>query len=256
MCLLLFGYKISQKYPLILAANRDEFHKRPTAPMHFWEDRPGILAGKDLEQGGTWFGINKTGRFAALTNYRDPSSVKQTAPSRGEIIIDFLESDKPCDMYFNAFKNHASYNGFNLVFGDLKNFFWFSNLENRIKKIPPGIHGISNRLLDTSWPKVESGKAALKKAVSQAITTESLFSILTNQTIPDDNQLPDTGVGLEWERLLSPLFIQSETYGTRSSIVMLMDRNGNIKITERTYDPKNKFKYSDKDFSINNFINS
>ncbi|MCK4768233.1 MAG: NRDE family protein [Desulfobacula sp.] len=251
MCLILFGYKISRKYPLILAANRDEFYARPTAPMHFWKDTPTILAGKDLEQGGTWFGVHKNGRFAALTNYRNPAAIKQNAPSRGEIIIDFLESKKPSETYFNAFKKKADlYNGFNLIFGSKEELFWFSNLKNTIEKISPGIHGLSNRFLDTPWPKVASGKKALKKIISDVITSESLFSILADQSVPEDPLLPDTGVGLEWERILSPLFIQGDIYGTRSSTVMLMDKDGHIEITERTYDPENNLNYSDGHFSI------
>ena len=249
MCLILFGYKISSKYPLILAANRDEFYQRPTAHMHFWEDKPSILAGKDLQQGGTWFGVNQKGIFAGLTNYRNPAAIKQNAPSRGEIIIDFLESGKSIETHFKPFKKKAaSYNGFNLIFGNKDNLFWFSNLKNTIKKITPGIHGLSNRFLNTPWPKVESGKKALQKIISETITSESLFSILTDQSVPDDSLLPHTGMGLEWERILSPLFIQSDIYGTRSSIVMLMNQNGNIKITERSYHPENKLLYKDQKF--------
>jgi len=251
MCLILFGYKVSREYPLILAANRDEFYQRPTARMHFWQSDPSILAGKDLEQGGTWFGVHKNGTFAALTNYRDPASIKQNAPSRGEIIIDFLESKEPSETYFNAVKKKAdSYNGFNLIFGSKEELFWFSNLKNTIEKISPGIHGLSNRFLDTPWPKVASGKRALEQVINETISSESLFSILTDQSIPDDSLLPDTGVELEWEKILSPLFIRSDTYGTRSSTVMLMDKDGHIEITERTYDLKNNLKYSDRQFSI------
>ncbi|MBU2452825.1 MAG: NRDE family protein, partial [Proteobacteria bacterium] len=150
MCLILFGYKVKKKYPLILIANRDEFFHRPTAPLHFWENNAGLLAGKDLEQGGTWLGVHKNGKFCALTNYRDPFLIKQNAPSRGEILVDYLESQIPCDAYFNVLKkNAAAYNGFNLLFGDKNGIYWFSNLKNRVERIQPGIHGLSNRFLDT-----------------------------------------------------------------------------------------------------------
>jgi uncharacterized protein with NRDE domain len=251
MCLILLGYKVSKKYPLILAANRDEFFGRPTAPMHFWQDNSSILAGKDLDQGGTWFGVKKKGTFAALTNYRDPTSIKQKAPSRGEIIVKFLEYKKLTEIHFDAFKKQSNfYNGFNLVFGDKEKLFWFSNLNNKIEKIKPGIHGISNRFLNTPWPKVTSGKKALKQMISKDFTINSLFSLLTDQSIPDDTRLPHTGVGIEWERILSPLFIRSEIYGTRSSTIMLMDQNGNIEVAERTYNPQNIYKYSDCHFII------
>lgn len=251
MCLILFGYKVSKKYPLIFAANRDEFYKRPTAPMHFRKQTPSILAGKDLEQGGTWFGVHKNGSFAALTNFRDPASIKQDAPSRGEIIIDFLESNEPCLSYFNTFKKRAGdYNGFNLLFGDAEDLFWFSNLKDTVEKIAPGIHGLSNRFLDTPWPKVASGKKALHKVISESITPESLFSILTDQSIPDDSLLPHTGVGLEWERILSPLFIRSETYGTRSSTILLKDQSGTMTVIERTHDPGNNTETRDRNFCL------
>lgn len=251
MCLILFGYKVSRKYPLIFAANRDEFYKRPTAPMHFWKQAPSILAGKDLEQGGTWFGVHENGRFAALTNFRDPVSIKQDAPSRGEIIIDFLKSNEPSLSYFDTFKKRAGdYNGFNLLFGDTEELFWFSNLKNTVEKIAPGIHGLSNRFLDTPWPKVDSGKKALQEQINDTLSLKSLFSILTDQRVPDDSLLPHTGVGLEWERILSPLYIQSDTYGTRSSTVMLMDKNGTLEIAERTYDSGNKLEYRDRNFCL------
>ena len=251
MCLILMGYKVSKKYPLILAANRDEFFGRPTAPMHFWQDNSSILAGKDLDQGGTWFGVHKKGTFAALTNYCDPTSIKLKAPSRGEIIVKFLESKKLTEIHFNALKKQSNfYNGFNLVFGDKEELFWFSNLKNTIEKIKPGIHGLSNRFFNTPWPKVTSGKKALKQMISKNFTINSLFSLLTDQSIPDDKRLPHTGVGIEWERILSPLFIESEIYGTRSSTIMLMDQNGNIEVTEWTYNPRNIFEYSDCHFFI------
>jgi len=252
MCLILFGYKISKKYPLVLIANRDEFYQRPTAPMHFWNNNPSILAGKDLEQGGTWFGIHENGRFAALTNYRDPSSLRQNAPSRGDIIVDFLESDLPAETYFLSFKKKAGiYNGFNLLFGDKDTLFWFSNLKNTVEKVTPGIHGLSNRFIDTPWPKVETGKRKLENALNRSITPDSLFSILADRHVPDDTLLPSTGMTLEWERLLSPLFIQSETYGTSSSIVMQMDQRGNSDVVERTYSLDDKTAFKDRQFYIN-----
>lgn len=251
MCLILFGYKISDQYPLVFIANRDEFYQRPTAPMHFWEKNPDILAGKDLEQGGTWFGIHKNGRFAGLTNYRNPSAINPQAPSRGEIIVDFLESKDRVENYFKNFaKTAGQYNGFNLIFGDKTDLYWFSNLKPAVEKIPPGIHGLSNRFLNTAWPKVEQGKTALKTALEGPIEPEALLNLLTDQSVPEDEMLPSTGMDLEWERLLSPLFIQSETYGTRSSILMLMDQKGVFSITERTYSPENKSIYQDRKFIL------
>ncbi len=251
MCLILFGYKVSRQYPLVLAANRDEFYNRPTAPMKFWKDIPSILGGRDLEQNGTWFGINKKGKFSALTNYRDPSSVKQNAPSRGELIVKYLlskQSDKSFETHL--LRDRHKFNGFNLLFGDINELFWFSNLKEKIVTIEPGIHGLSNKFLNTPWPKVKKGKQTLAKIIHDNINTDSLFSMLNDQTEPDISLLPDTGIGHEWEKILSPLYIQSRVYGTRSSTVMLIDQNDNIEITERTYEPENKKHYSDIKFVI------
>ena len=251
MCLIVFGYKVSEEYPLVLAANRDEFYRRPTLAMHFWEDSPDILAGKDLEQGGTWFGLHKNGMLAALTNYRNPAAIKPNAPSRGEIIMDFLKSKKSPEHFIHDFRSKApTYNGFNLIFGNMDHLFWFTNLTNRIERLSPGIHGLSNRFLNTPWPKVESGKKALEKAMTGAITPDHLFPILKDRSIPSDDSLPETGVGIEWERLLSPLFIESDTYGTRSSIAMLVDQKHNINITERTYPMENRTEQRDRHFLI------
>ncbi|WP_300464278.1 NRDE family protein [Desulfobacula sp.] len=251
MCLILFGYKVSKPYPLILAANRDEFYQRPTAAMDFWHTPPDILAGKDLEQGGTWFGVHQNGTFAALTNYRDPDSIRPDAPSRGEIIVDFLASGTPPEPHFNEFTQKAgAYNGFNLLFGNKSTLFWYSNLKNQIQPISPGIHGLSNRFLDSPWPKVTSGKTALQALVRDTVTLEGLFEILADQSVPHDHQLPQTGVTREWERILSPIFIQSDTYGTRSSTVMLMDQGGSLTMVERTYSPENKGIFTDCHFFL------
>ena len=261
MCLVLTGYKVSKKYPLILAANRDEFYERPTARMDFWETHPDLLAGKDLKQGGTWFGVHRHSGFAALTNYRNPSLTKSHAPSRGEIIINLLQSGSSwsgnsCsgssgENYLRTLQQKAGmYNGFNLIFGSHERLFWFSSLQNRIEELSPGIHGLSNAFLNTPWPKVVSGKKALADVISSRLSPESLLSILRDATLPDDHLLPDTGVGIEWERRLSSVFIQSDIYGTRSSTIMLIDPAGTAHITERTYLPENRLKYSDHSFRI------
>ncbi len=251
MCLIVFAYKVLKEYPLILAANRDEFYRRPTLGMHFWEDLPDILAGKDLEHGGTWLGVHRSGMFAALTNYRNPADIKPNAPSRGEIIIDFLNSKKSPEHFIHDLGPKASlYKGFNLIFGNMDHLFWFTNLTRRIEKITPGIHGLSNRFLNTPWPKVESAKKALKKIMGKTITPDHLFSLLKDRTVPEDDMLPETGIGFEWEKILSPLFIESDTYGTRSSTVLRVDKKRNMKITERSYFHEHNLEYKDLDFVI------
>lgn len=252
MCLILFGYNISEKYPLVIAANRDEFYQRPTKPMHVWPDNPAVIAGKDLEQGGTWFGINRyTGRFAALTNYRDPAAMKPDAPSRGEIIVDYLKADTDTPSYLEKLRGTAGeYNGFNLLLGSGNSLYWYCNVNDEIKKITPGIHGLSNHFLDTPWPKIVSGKKQLERIVQSDVSVDKLFSMLLDRQLPDDGDLPDTGVGIEWERVLSPLFIQSPGYGTRSSTVMLIDHEGKMDVTERTYQPEALSNYAELHFTF------
>lgn len=254
MCLVLFGYKISMEYPLVLAANRDEFFHRPTKPMDYWENQPGLLAGKDLEQGGTWFGVNKkNGRIAALTNYRDPAAINTRAPSRGELIPKFLDSQTTVNSFQRfVVKDAGRYNGYNLIFGSMNRLFCFCNVTGRLEKIEPGIHGLSNRFLNSAWPKVEKGKKQLKRIMETGISESGLFQMLSDDRPSPDSTLPDTGIGLEWERLLSALFIKSATYGTRSSTVLLVNRNGDVRITERSYHHGETGKaFSDRRFVFN-----
>ncbi len=251
MCLILFAHQISEKYPLVLAANRDEFYARPTAPMHFWKNCPDLLAGKDLERGGTWFGVTRAGRFAALTNFRNPAGIKPSAVSRGEIIVDFLDSQISCAKFGEQLQRSAEkYNGYNLLYGDRNDLFCFSNVSNEIQKVSPGIHGLSNRFLDSAWPKVEKGKNALEKCIDEEPLHTSLLSLLTDRKKPEDHLLPDTGVGFAMERMLSPLFIESPTYGTRSSTVMTIDASNWIQVTERTYENGLQKGYRDVQFLL------
>ncbi|MCG8637461.1 MAG: NRDE family protein [Desulfobacterales bacterium] len=237
MCLILFGIDTSPEFPLILAANRDEFYDRPTRAMEFWPDRPDILAGKDLQAGGTWMGISRQGRFAALTNYRDLSNLKPDAPSRGELILRVLEYMGSVPEALKDLDETANrYNGFNLLAGEAGQVFCYSNRNRTRTRVNPGIHGLSNHLIDTPWPKVANGKTQFKSVVdADPADNDGLFKLLTDTTRPDDSHLPSTGIGLEWERILSPLFIQSPTYGTRSSTLMRVSRSGEIQVVERTF---------------------
>lgn len=223
---------------MIFAANRDEFHDRPTAPAEFWGEHPRLLAGKDLRAGGTWMGITKSGRFAAITNYRDMSSIKNEAPSRGEIVTAFLLGGDNPEAFLGALRAKARlYNGFNLVVGDTDSFWYYSNMNDHPVKLEPGIYGLSNHLLDTVWPKVRKAKESLEAILSSDNTplVENLFTLLADRTVAPDDQLPDTGIGTTWERLLSPVFISSPTYGTRSSTVVTVDRRGEVRFVERTW---------------------
>ena len=237
MCLILFAWKAHERFPLVLAANRDEFYDRPSAPVAFWEDAPDLLAGRDLRDGGTWLGITRSGRLAALTNYRDPASLKAGAPSRGALTSDYLRGRESPKAHLDRIGPAADrYNGFGLVCGNRDELFFFSNRGGR-ERVRAGIHGLSNRLLDTPWPKVERGRGALRELLEgkDGPSPGALFEILQDRSRPPDEQLPETGVGIEWERILSPLFIESPAYGTRSSTVLLIDREGVVTFIERVF---------------------
>jgi uncharacterized protein with NRDE domain len=238
MCLLLIALEQHPLYKLVLAANRDEYYDRPTAPAQFWEDRPDLLAGHDLKAGGTWLGITRAGRLAAITNYRDPAQTREHAPSRGNLVLDFLEKKVLATQYLDDIRKEGDqYNGFNLVLGTIDELFWYSNRGNGIRRLSKGIYGLSNHLLDTPWPKVEKAKKGLSSVLTseERVQPEDLFGILGDRARPANDVLPDTGVGLEWERILSPMFISSPVYGTRSSTIILVDRRDRVLFTERTY---------------------
>ena len=241
MCLILFANEPNSRYRLVLAANRDEFYSRPTAPATFWQEAPDVLAGKDLRSGGSWMGVTRSGKVAAITNFRGPGKVWEDAPSRGKLVSDFLMSGESPDVFIDKLRPRAqTYNGFNLLLGSEEGLWWYSNwYDEQPYMIDPGIHGLSNHLLDTSWPKVKRGKRALKHLVvgEKEITPEQVFSILEDRSPAADAELPDTGVGLELERVLSAPFIRTQDYGTRSSTVVLVECTGDLTFVERSFDP-------------------
>jgi len=245
MCLILFSYKSHSNYKLILAANRDEFYARPTLAMDWWKDKEGVLAGRDQEKDGTWMGINKNARFAALTNYRQMPITEKFNSSRGLLVSEFLSTDDSAQEYTKTLMQHsASYDGYNLIFGPIDNLHYFSNKGTQGLELEPGIYGVSNHLLNTPWPKVESGKQRMLQLISnEEVDTDSLFDMLENRDLGEDSELPDTGVGLELERLLSPAFIKSPEYGTRCSSVLLVDWENNVTFEERSYVPEGACKY-------------
>jgi uncharacterized protein with NRDE domain len=216
MCLILFSYQPDSNRRLWLAANRDEFHQRPAMPARIWPQQPSIIAGQDLQAGGTWLGISKQGRFAAITNYRKPNSATGTI-SRGALCADFLASDLSCLDYLSAIQLHKDqYSGFNLLLDDGVDFYYYSNTQNQITKLAAGYYSLSNAFLNTPWPKTTGGLNALKKAQSN----HDLVKLLADKTLPQDTDLPNTNVGIETERLLAPRFIQSPEYGTRASTIV------------------------------------
>jgi len=237
MCLIVFANNVHPKYKLIFAANRDEFYNRPSEQADYWTEHPDLLAGKDLQAGGTWMGITKQGKFAAITNFRDLKNQRTDAPSRGNLTLDFLTSDISPDEYFNKLKPTLNnFNGFNLLLGSVDELFYFSNKTEGLQKLEVGIHGISNALLDTPWPKVERSKRHLQSLIQQEdINAWEVIAILKDSLIAKDEELPDTGAGLDLERMLSPVFIKSEKYGTRCSSVVMVDSDNNVKFVEKFF---------------------
>jgi uncharacterized protein with NRDE domain len=241
MCLILIAYDAHPEFPLVIAANRDEYYERPTAKAAYWTDHKQILAGRDLECMGTWLGVTRAGRFAALTNYRDPRERKTDAPSRGHLVSDFLASELDPLVYLDAVKNAASrYNGFNLLAGDAKGIFCFSSRESAVQKLSPGVHGLSNHLLDTPWPKVVRGKQRLQQVLASEPETNALLDLLQDRVPASASELPDTGIGTELERVLSPALIVSQRYGTRASTAVLFGADASVCFTERTILPGGK----------------
>lgn len=240
MCLILLAYEKHPEYRLILAANRDEFYDRPAKSLAFWEDHPNVLAGRDLKSMGTWMGISRSGRFAAITNYREPGRQILDAPSRGHLVSDYLTGSAPPAAYLEHLKREVyQYNGFNLLVGDIQSLCYLSNRTDGVQRLEPGIYGLSNRLLDTRWPKVHLGKERMAALITtdSDISREEILCLLQSKDKPPDHQLPDTGVGIEWERVLSPMFITSPNYGTRCSTLLTIDRAGHVRMTETTWQP-------------------
>jgi uncharacterized protein with NRDE domain len=238
MCLILVAWRVHADYPLVVAANRDEFFARPTAPAAFWNDAPQVLAGRDLDAGGTWMGVTRSGRFAALTNFRDPAQNRIGAPSRGALVAEFLTgSEAPQACFERIAARGRECNGYNLLASDGETLWWSSNMGGTPRSLAPGVFGVSNHLLDTPWPKVGAGKTALAQALDSLPDDQPLFDLLRDDGIHPDENLPQTGIPLDWERLLSSAFVKSPDYGTRGSTVLCVCRDGWTSFDEQTWLP-------------------
>lgn len=251
MCLILFAYRVHPEYRLVAAANRDEFFARPTAPAAPWPDAPGVVAGRDLRGGGTWMGVAEGGRWAAVTNHRDPGEPLPHAPSRGDLVAGFLRgAEAPGDYLARLESRAAEYNGFNLLAGDARSLFWFSNRSGEPpRRLEPGIYGLSNHLLDTAWPKVQRGKRELARLLAGPADPVPLLDLLLDRTLAADHLLPDTGVGAERERALSAAFILTPGYGTRASTALLLRPDGGGLLVERTFRP-GTLRYTESRFAL------
>ncbi|WP_211466549.1 NRDE family protein [Collimonas silvisoli] len=250
MCLIVFAWQVVPGSPLIAAANRDEFYVRPTAPASWWEDQPDIYAGRDLQDGGTWLGITRGGRFAAITNVRAPAERRADAPTRGTLVSDFLGSKKTAAEYIAEIAGDAAkYNGFNLLVGDGQQLIWYSNKSDDARNgqpLSPGIYGLSNAALDVCWPKVVRTKAQFASLLCQGAPDACFFDMLSDTTRAGDCRLPSTGVGIERERVLSAVFIESPDYGTRASTLVRIKANGSAMLHERVAAPSPSSSYIQK----------
>jgi uncharacterized protein with NRDE domain len=227
MCLILVVWRADSRYPCVVAANRDELHGRPSERAGWWADRPQILAGRDLEAGGTWLGLTRRGRFAAITNYRDARLPRKNGPSRGALVTAVLESDASvaeCLTYLRGVA--ARYNGFNLIFSDGERLGIYESVPQRGRELGPGVYGLSNHLLDSPWPKVQNAKSRLKAALAHMSDTAPLLEVLRDDRPAPDAQLPRTGLSLEWERLVSSAFVRAPDYGTRCSTIIRIEHRG------------------------------
>ena len=238
MCLIVFAWQVVPGAPLIAAANRDEFYDRPAIAASNWPESPHVFAGRDLKGGGSWMGITKDGKFAALTNIRGPQERRADAPSRGGLVADYLAGDLSAPDYIQRIASGSdAYNGFNLVIGDRSSLYWYSNRgdsdERNGRELPPGIYGISNGLLDSPWPKVVRTKAQFASLLCQGAPEDAYFEMLADTTRAPDVRLPDTGITLELERTLSAVCIETPGYGTRTSTVVKLYASAPPELHER-----------------------
>jgi uncharacterized protein with NRDE domain len=237
MCLIALAWRAHPAYRLIVAANRDEYFGRSSAPADFWDDHRGVLAGRDLEAGGTWLGITLGGRFAALTNYRNPADRRTGVPSRGALVSGFLTGKAgPSEYVKQVQKAATSYNGFSLLVGDADSLWFLSNRGGGPLRVEPGVHGLSNHLLNTPWPKVERARARLAKQLERPFDAAAAFDLLGDTERAPSAELPRTGVSVEIEERLSAIrILAAGGYGTRCSTVLCFANDGRVEFHERSY---------------------
>ena len=241
MCLIIISYRQNPHYPFILIANRDEFYPRPSSAMHYWHDYPQILAGRDLERMGSWLGINGNGQLCALTNYRSANSRREPFPmSRGELVKNALLTDHAYPEFMAQLAtSNQHYAGFNLICADSSGLYYTDNHHSggTVETLEGGIYGLCNASLNTPWPKLSSAKRQLSQlSQSSDLGIEQLKNLLSDTTIAEDIELPDTGISIQWERALSAQFIQMEQYGTRAKTLVLQHRSGKTQVCEIRYD--------------------
>ena len=239
MCLLVVAWRSHPRYRLVVAGNRDEFHERPTAPLGWWSDDPGTLAGRDLRAGGTWLGLARSGRFGLVTNFRDANGASATAPSRGQLVPGFLRGDRPAAGFLDALRPMApDYAGFNLLLGDGRGLHYFTNVGDEAPRaLPPGIYGLSNHRLDEPWPKLVRTRQRFGAVLADANPEPAqFFELLADRTPAEYESPPDRGLPPDLERALSAPFVRHDLYGTRCSTVVLVEHGGHTVVLERRFD--------------------
>ncbi len=243
MCLITFAYCSHPRYRLVMAANRDEFYDRRTEPLHEWRENSDVVAGRDLQAGGTWMGISKSGRFAAVTNFREGEIPQDPeALSRGKLVADFLGNNLEPQAFAEALHSMGQhYNGFNLLLADRDKLVYCSNRSSKVRLLQPGVFSLSNHLLNTPWPKAVKTRAALRSALADDnLDAEALLSLLSSRKTYPDHMLPETGVAPHMERALSASFIVTPAYGTRSTTALLWHHDGTVELIEQTFLPGGK----------------
>lgn len=239
MCLVVFAWQPDSCQPLLVLANRDEVHERPTAALAQWVDQPGIYAGRDLDAGGTWLGIAEQARFATLTNIRD-ASLPLGRVSRGALVSDYLAGKmSPKSYLYKVTADVQQYSGFNLLVGDQQSMWYLSSTQPRPIRLSAGVYALCNASLDTPWPKLVRVRSAFAQHLDAS--DQALFALMQDEQRADDDQLPDTGVGLTMERLLSSIFIRGESYGTRVTSLLRRRADGSSTLTERSYAPQGEY---------------
>jgi uncharacterized protein with NRDE domain len=261
MCLILFSWQTHSEYPLIVAANRDEFYARRTRPASWWGQAVSLLAGRDEEAGGTWLGINRRGRFAVVTNVRAPNERNPHATSRGLLVLSALQTSQPMLEWLDDCASRAhSFNGFNLIVaepvavgsrGPGAELVYLSNrLDDGVHRLQPGVYGLSNAFLDTPWPKVTRAVTAFSCQIAQRVSTDNLLRLMADREVAGELELPSTGIPRDWERALSAVQIRANGYGTRATTILTVRRDGLVSFVERSFDPSDPDSSSDRRFEF------
>lgn len=247
MCLIFISFDQHPRYKLLVAGNRDEFYSRPTQPAAYWKDFPAIVGGRDLEAGGTWLGVTTNGKISMLTNYRDPLNIDPVAPTRGRLVADYLEGDQPPAPYLESINASGTrYNGFNLLAGNADELYYYSNYQRHVQRLRAGFYGLSNKFLDTPWPKLVRGKEKIGPAFARPDPEpEEIFELLYDDTTAPPEDVPHTGLPWDKELALSAMFIKTSNYGSRCSTIVAIDRDNNCSFWERTYDIRD-FSFTDR----------